>query len=460
MATNVIKKGLDLPISGGPVQRIEPGATVSRIAILARDYPFMKPRMHVQAGEAVKRGQVLFEDRKTEGVRYTSPGAGTVVAIHRGERRALRSVVVELTPPEAKGQPADADHQEFSSFSGRDVRDLDGPAVRDLLVESGLWTAIRRRPFSIVPAPTEACHSIFVTAIDTNPNGADPSVVLEGKQEDLQRGLWALSMLTEGPVFVCRTENAPISDLGDAPRLQVEEFRGPHPAGLAGTHIHLLDPVDREKSVWYVGCQDVVAIGRLVTTGKLDVERVVALGGPVVKNPRLLATRLGASIDALVDRELTEGEVRVISGSVLYGHRAMGEVEGYLGRYATQISCLAEDSRREFLGWMRLGFGSYSTVRAFASSFGFSRRFDLTTSAHGGHRAMVPIGMFERVMPLDIMPTFLLRALLSGDLERAEALGCLELDEEDLALCSFVSPGKEDYAPALRRNLLEIWKEG
>ena len=460
MAIHVIKKGLDLPITGAPEQRIEPGAPVSRVAILARDYPFMKPRVHVQIGDTVKRGQILFEDRKTEGVRFTSPGAGTVAAIHRGERRALRSVVVELTPSEVEGRPADADHQEFSSFSERDVRSLDGPAVRDLLVESGLWTAMRRRPFSKVPAPTETCHSIFVTAIDTNPLGADPSVVLEGKQEDLQRGLWALTTLTDGPVVVCRAKNAPVPDLGDAPRLEVEEFRGPHPAGLVGTHIHMLDPVNREKSVWYVGAQDVVAIGRLVATGELDVERVVSLGGPVVRNPRLLATRLGASVDALVEGELEQGEVRVVSGSVLYGHRSMGEVEGYLGRYATQLSCLAEDRRREFFGWVRPGFNRFSTVRAYASSLGFSRLFDFTTSAHGGHRAMVPIGMFERVMPLDIMPTFLLRALLADDLERAEALGCLELDEEDLALCSFVSPGKEDYAPALRRNLLEIWKEG
>ncbi len=459
MAVHVIKKGLDLPITGKPVQVIESGPPVERVAVLADDYPFMKPRMHVAVGDAVKRGQLLFEDRKTEGVRFTSPGAGTVVAIHRGARRALRSVVVELGPTEVSGETVAEDHVEFSNFTGREVADLDGSSIRDLLVESGLWTSIRRRPFSKAPSPTETCHSIFVTAIDTNPLSPDPEVVLKGKVDDFNRGLQALSSLTDGPVFLCCGTGTQLTG-GGAPRVQLEEFSGAHPAGLAGTHIHLLDPAHREKAVWYIGYQDVAAIGSLFATGKLPAERVVALGGPLVRRPRLLATRVGAATETLAAEELFPGDARLISGSVLYGRRAMGEVEGYLGRFSNQISCVAEDRRRWFLGWMLPGWDLFSVTRAYASCLRSSKtRYDFTTSTHGGHRAMVPIGSFERVMPLDIMPTFLLRALLMDDLERAEALGCLELDEEDLALCSFVSPGKEDYAPALRRNLYEIWKE-
>jgi Na+-transporting NADH:ubiquinone oxidoreductase subunit A len=460
MAVHVIKKGLDLPISGTPEQRIDSAPKVGKVAVLARDYPFMKPRMHVQVGDRVKRGQLLFEDRKTEGVRFTSPGAGTVAAINRGARRALQSVVVDLSPSERRGRADDSDHQQFASFTGRDVRSLDQNGVRDLLVESGLWVAIRQRPFSKVPSPSESCHSIFVTAIDTNPLAPDPEVVLEGRMEDFERGLWALSHLTEGTVYLCRAPGAKIEP-GDVPRVRVEEFSGKHPAGLAGTHIHFLDLVNRDKVVWYIGYQDVAAVGRLFETGKLPVGRVVALGGPPVMRPRLVAARLGASVETLIDEELFFGENRVISGSVLYGHVARGAVFGYVGRYANQISCISGDHRRHFLGWMAPGWDLFSMTRAYASSLrGRSTTYDFTTKAHGGHRAMVPIGAFERVMPLDIMPTFLLRALLVDDLERAEALGCLELDEEDLALCSFVSPGKEDYGPALRRNLLEFWKEG
>jgi len=230
MAVHVIKKGLDLPISGTPEQRIDSAPKVGKVAVLARDYPFMKPRMHVQVGDRVTRGQLLFEDRKTEGVRFTSPGAGTVAAINRGARRALQSVVVDLGPSERRGSADDSDHQQFASFTGRDVRSLDQDGVRDLLVESGLWTAIRQRPFSKVPSPSESCHSIFVTAIDTNPLAPDPEVVLEGRMEDFERGLWALSHLTEGTVYLCRAPGARIEP-GDVPRVRVEEFSGKHPAG-------------------------------------------------------------------------------------------------------------------------------------------------------------------------------------------------------------------------------------
>ena len=459
MAVHLIKKGLDLPIKGAPRQSYGNTPLVSKVAILARDYPFMKPRMHVQVGDQVKRGQLLFEDRKTEGVRFTSLAAGTVSAINRGARRALRSVVIDLTASERRGKPDDSDLQTFESFNGRAVSELDGQAVRDLLVESGLWTAIRQRPFSKVPSPASTCRSIFVTAIDTNPLSPDPEVVLDGQLDDFQRGLAAISRLTDGTVFLCRALGSKI-DPGDAPRVQVEEFKGKHPAGLVGTHIHLLDPVHREKVVWYIGYQDVAAIGRLFETGRLPVGRTVALSGPVVIRPRLLKTRLGAEVDPLIDEELFFGESRVISGSVLCGHRARGAGYGFLGRYATQISCLAEDHRRRLFGWMTPGRDLFSTTRAYLSGLrGRTAKYDFTTSTRGSHRAMVPVGLFERVMPLDIMPTFLLRALMMDDLERAEALGCLELDEEDLGLCSFVSPGKEDYAPHLRRNLFEIWKE-
>ncbi|HSL17916.1 MAG TPA: Na(+)-translocating NADH-quinone reductase subunit A [Methylomirabilota bacterium] len=460
MAVHTIKKGLDLPISGAPVQEVESGPPITRVALLAHDYQFMKPRMHCAEGETVARGKLLFEDRKTDGVLFTAPAAGTVVGINRGERRAFQSLVIELSPGEREGRPGDGDFQVFDSFTGDPVAELDGEQVKSLLVESGQWTAIRTRPFSKVPAPEESCRSIFVTAVDSNPLTADPEVVLADRHDDFNRGLEALAKLTEGPVFLCCRPGSSF-DGGGVERVRVEHFQGRHPAGLAGTHIHFLDPVGRGGSVWYVGYQDVAAIGSLFATGRVDVRRVVALGGPVVKRPRLLETRLGAEVGPLVEGELEPGNNRVVSGSVLHGFTAKGDVFGYLGRFANQISCLEEDDQRRFLGWIRPGYDRFSVTRAFLSALrGSSARYDFTTTTHGGRRAMVPIGLFERVMPLDIMPTFLLRALLMDDLERAEALGCLELDEEDLALCSFVSPGKEDFGPALRRNLLEIWKEG
>lgn len=454
MAVHVIKKGLDLPITGEPKQVIEEGRTVTRVAVMADDYPLMKPRMHVAEGDAVKRGQILFEDRKAEGVRFTAPGAGTVVAVNRGKRRVLQSVVIELSADDRGGEGPQVEFEHYAA-------DARGQALKDLLVESGLWPALRARPFSRVPSPKETCAALFVTAIDTRPLAADPAVVLKGSEKDFERGLAALATLTEGKTWLCKKAGAKIPS---AEGVSVAEFDGKHPAGLVGTHIHLLEPVSRAKIVWHIGYQDVVAVGRLLATGKLDTRRVVALGGPAVKNPRLLRTRVGASIDELVEGGLGDAENRVIAGSVFGGRAAMGPIFGYMGRYHNQITALREGRERVFFGWLRPGFDKYSLVRAFASRwFGGGEKksnYEFTTSTNGSHRAMVPIGMFEKVMPLDIMPTFLLRSLVKDDIERAEQLGCLELDEEDLALCSFVSPGKEDFGVALRRNLTEIWKEG
>lgn len=454
MAVHVIKRGLDLPITGEPQQVIEEGRTVTRVAALADDYPLMKPRMHVVEGDEVKRGQILFEDRKSEGVRFTSPGAGKVVAVNRGRRRVLQSVVIELSAEDAAG---DGPQVKLESYAA----DAKGKALKDLLVESGLWPALRARPFSRVPSPTESCAALFVTAIDTHPLAADPAVVLKGAEADFQRGLGALSTLTEGTTWLCKKAGASIPTVEG---VKVAEFEGKHPAGLVGTHIHLLEPVNREKIVWHIGYQDVVAVGRLLATGRIDTRRVVAIGGPTVTKPRLVRTRIGASIDQLVEGGLADVENRVVSGSVFGGRSARGDVFGYLGRYHNQISALREGRDRVFFGWLRPGFDQYSIVRAFAARwFGGGDKksnYEFTTDTNGSHRAMVPIGMFEKVMPLDIMPTFLLRSLVKDDIERAEQLGCLELDEEDLALCSFVSPGKEDFGVALRRNLTEIWKEG
>ncbi len=458
MGVHKIKKGLDLPLAGEPEHKVHPARQPRRVALVAEDYLGLRPTMLVSVGDEVRRGQQLFEDKKNPGVVYTSPGAGTVVAINRGERRAFQSVVIELNERERSGARDPEDAVGFEMYSGGDPAGLPVEEVRGLLLESGLWTALRRRPFSKVARLDDVPNSIFITAIDTHPHAPPLSLILEGREDEFRAGVTVLSRLTEGKVFLCKTPGLNLGDYNG--RVQVEEFEGKHPAGNPGLHIHLLDPVHREKVVWYIGAQDVLAIGRLFRTGQLDVERVVSFSGPVVKNPRLLRTRLGASLDDLVANELEPGDNRVISGSVLSGRTAMGEVFGYLGRYHQQISALHEGREREFLGWLMPGTEKFSVVNAFLSRLQKGRRFPMTTNLNGSERAMVPIGTYEKVNPMDIQPTYLLRALIVGDTERAEQLGCLELDEEDVALFTFVCPGKYDYGPILRGNLDEIEKEG
>jgi Na+-transporting NADH:ubiquinone oxidoreductase subunit A len=446
-----IKKGLDLPIHGEPDPDLVPGPEVSQVALIGPDYIGMKPTMEVQVGDKVKAGELLFTDKKTPGVRYTAPGAGEVVAVNRGEKRAFQSIVIELDGSQ--------DEVTFTSYRDRDFDSLTREEVRDLLVESGMWPVLRTRPYSKVPPPDSVPHSIFVTAIDTNPLSVDPATVIHSAEHDFVYGLNILRKLTDGPLHLCKAPDADLPGT-DLAFVKTHEFEGPHPAGLPGTHIHLVDPVSLSKTVWYVNYQDVISIARLFLTGRLDFERVISLAGPSVKNPRVIRTRQGASLTDLAKGELTGEDNRVISGSVLSG-RAAREPFNFLGRYHLQVSVLPEGTVREFLGWQMPGFNKFSVKRIFASAFnGKADKFDFTTSTGGSKRAMVPIGSYEQIMPLDIIPTFLLRSLIVEDTEQAQALGCLELDEEDLALCTFVCPGKYEYGPILRKNLTRIEKEG
>ena len=456
MSRHVISKGLDLPIAGEPEQVVEDAPPPPHVALVAADYIGMKPTMRVQVGDRVKRGQLLFEDKKTAGVGYTAPAGGEIVAVNRGDRRAFQSIVIALSDVERAGED---DSVSFESYSGRPVAEIDRDAVKALLLESGLWTSLRQRPFSRVADPALSPDAVFVTATDTNPLAPTPDIALEGREESFKTGVEALAKLTDGAVYVCRGAQSKIG-AGSNGQARVEEFQGPHPAGTVGLHIHTLAPVSRRRMVWHANYQDVAAIGALFETGKLDVTRVISTGGPAIARPRLLRTRMGASIDFLVGDDLTEGEIRVISGSVLSGRASEGDVFGYLGRYHLQISALNEGREREVFGWLAPGWNKFSVINAFTSRLIPGQKFRFTTTTNGSHRAMVPIGMYEKVMPMDILPTFLLRALLMQDIERAEELGVLELDEEDVALCSFVCPGKSDYGPLLRQMLTTIEKEG
>ncbi len=450
MTVHRVTKGLDIPISGTPEQVVQDARPVSTVALLARDYIGVKARLLVEPGDRVRTGQPLFEHRAYPDIRFVSPGDGVVEAVHRGEKRALQSVVVAIQP---SGDP-----HVFSAYGPNAGASRD--AARALLLESGLWTAFRTRPFSRVPAPDSIPHSVFVTAMDSQPLAPDVDVLMRGREDDFARGLAVLTQLTDGPVYVCRRPGSTLGGAAGAnPRIRVAEFAGKHPSGTVGYHIHVLDPVHREKTVWHAGAQDVARIGHLFATGRLDTTQVIALGGPQVTRPRLLRTRLGASTGELTTDELREGDARVVSGSILTGDRADDAVHGFLGRFHQQISVLAEGGAREFLGWLAPGAGAFSVFPAFLSSLLPRRQFPLDTSLHGSRRAMVPIGAYERVMPMDIMPTHLLRALTVGDLEWAEELGVLELDEEDLALCAFVCPGKYEHGAALRRALTAIAAE-
>lgn len=443
-----IKKGLNLPIEGAPEQKVHPGPTVTKVAVLGEEYNGMRPTMHVKVGDVVKKGQMLFEDKKNPGVKFTAPAAGEVIEVNRGARRVLQSVVIKVQGDE---------EITFQAFDDASLASADRSTISDLLVESGAWTAIRTRPYSKNPALGSTPSSIFVSAMDTNPLAADPQIIIAKRKDDFVTGLKVLAKLTDGKVFVSKAPGADVHT-GDA-SVDVNEFAGPHPAGLVGTHIHHLDPVGLKKSVWHVGYQDVIAIGSLVKTGHLDSTKVVSIAGPAAKSPKLVSTVLGASIDELTADQKIDGPVRAISGSVLNGTTAAGP-QAYVGRYHNQISLLVEDTEKKLLGWIMPGSNQHSVTRAYLGHLSPKKLFNMTTTTNGSDRSMVPIGNYERIMPLDIIPTLLLRDLLSGDSDGAASLGALELDEEDLSLCTYVCPGKYNYGPVLRECLTKIEEEG
>ena len=443
-----IKKGLDLPITGAPQQIIEDGKPVRSVAILGEEYVGMRPTMHVQVDDRVKKGQILFEDKKNPGVIFTAPAAGVVKAINRGARRVLQSVVIDI----------DGDEQEtFAKFSSAELLNLSREQVQKNLVDSGMWTALRTRPYSRSPKLDSEPRAIFVNAMDTNPLAADPVAIINENQQAFVDGLKVVSRLTKGKLYVATAPNAHV-EMGDAP-VTHETFKGPHPAGNVGTHIHFLEGASFTYEVWHLSYQDVIAFGKLFTTGELFTDRVVAVGGPAAVKPRLVRTRLGANLAELMVGEVEAGNQRVVSGSVLNGHKADGP-HAFLGRFHNQVTLLGEGDEKLPLGWIWPGKNMHSITRAYLGHIIPGKKFAMTASTNGSSRAMVPIGNYERVMPLDMVATLLLRSLVSGDIETAQELGCLELDEEDLALCTYVCPGKYEYGTALRKVLTTIEKEG
>jgi Na+-transporting NADH:ubiquinone oxidoreductase subunit A len=442
-----ITEGIDIPIAGTPSQTITKTKSTNFVALVGSDYIGMLPSMRVKVGVKVKKGQALWEDKKNPGVTFTAPASGIITAINRGNKRKLNSLVIEVDDT--------IEPESFTKYNIEDLPRLSRETIQQQLNNAGLWVALRTRPFSKVPALNSTPNSIFVTAMDTHPLAANPETIIAKHLQDFINGLTILKQLTDGKVFVC---TAPEVDIPSNSAKQVK-FSGPHPAGLVGTHISYLDPVSTDKTVWHIGYQDVIAVGKLFVHGKLHTSRYISIAGPKVKKPRIVETNLGAQLSSLLLNELKVGKNRVISGSVFGGYTAENDLN-YLGRYHNQVTVLADTEKRLFLGWANPTIDRFSILNVLTSKLFKNRLFNFSTTTNGSERAILPIGNYESVMPLDILATPLLRAIVVGDTDTAQKLGVLELDEEDLALCTFVCAGKYEYAPILRKCLDMIEKEG
>jgi len=433
-----LRRGMDLRVAGtrASVTSAEVPGPVQTVALLGADYPGLKPVIQVASGDRVTLGQPLLHDRHDTALRFTAPGTGVVTTIAFGNRRVLQSIVVRLDDDRPRQRVAEP----------LDPATAESAQIRERLLGSGLWTALRTRPFSRVPASGDTPDSLFVTAIDTAPLAHDPRQVIARRPDAFRSGVIALTRLSTGTVYVCRAPGAPLP-LPDTPQVVDAVFSGPHPAGLPGTHIHHLRPASASRTVWHLGYQDVIAIGELLTTGILDMTRTVALVGAVAA-PCLYATRLGASITDLFTT--ADPALRVLSGDPLAGREVRG-ADAWLGRYHQQVTVLREPDPSGAFRWLGAALAAVGPrIRSGARS----------TRLYGRPTGMLPVDGFERVLPLDLLPSPLLRALLLRDTATAVGLGCLELAEEDLALCSYLCPARQDYGAALRATLDDYRRNG
>ena len=435
----VLRRGLDLPIPGAPAPVVEAGPRPSEVALVGSDHPGTRMTLRVAEGDRVKLGQPLAVDRRCPEIRFVSPASGVVRTARPDERGRPALVVVKV---ESEDDRSDL------PFDGADVEAVEGLSRSELidrLLVSGEWASLHERPGGRIPGPDHEPDALLVCLTDTNPLAGATGTILEGREDDLRVGVAALSKLTAGPTFVTLPPDvdAPLDGL---PRVRCFTFDGPHPAGLPGTQIHHLFPLRDGRRVWHVGAQETLAIGRVLRTAEIETDRIVALGGPLVRRPRLLRTRIGADLEQLVQGELLPGDCRVVSGSPLSG-RLAARPESYLGRNHHQISVLPEHDEHAHSGWLLPFFGRKRRVPP------WRRRLSWSTERHGTPSAMLPLDFFDSVSPLRLPIGLLLRALAAGDHEAARRLGAGQLVEEDLALFSYLCPAKLEYGELLRATL-------
>ncbi|MCK5067585.1 MAG: Na(+)-translocating NADH-quinone reductase subunit A [Bacteroidales bacterium] len=444
-----IKRGLDIKMNGQAEKIYVKAPRALTYAIKPGDWHGLTPKIIPKLCDEVKVGTPIFYDKYHPEVKFTSPVSGILSSINRGERRRIVEVVVE-----ADGKDT------AESFLQADPATLKREQVVENLLESGLWPVIRRRPYSVIARTGEVPKSIFISAFDTAPLAPDFDFLLKDSEEDFQWGINALKKLTEGKVHLNLDGRYPsVRTLNNIKGVEINRFKGPHPAGNVGIQIHKLDPINKGEVVWVVQPQDVLAIGRLFRTGLYDPSVVVALTGARVEKPRYFRTIRGAAVAPLLEKQLKEGDNRVISGSVLNGKQIDAE-KGYVGFLDSQLTVIREGNYYELFGWMLPGFKKMSVSRSFASTWlAPNRKFDMDTNYHGGERAFVMTGEYEKVLPMDIYPMQLLKAILVNDIDKMEQLGIYEIDEEDLALCEFVCTSKTPVTKIVRDGLRALRKD-
>ncbi|MGQ9620673.1 MAG: Na(+)-translocating NADH-quinone reductase subunit A [Bacteroidales bacterium] len=442
-----LKKGFDIKLSGSAEKNIGGEIKSELYGVRPPDFPGLIPKMYVRQGDKVKAGTTLFIDKQRPEVRFASPVSGTVMAVNRGEQRRILEVTVKR------------EGDDFEDYGKADVTQLSREDIKQKMLMSGLWPVMRQRPYHIIANPSATPKSIFISGFDTAPLAPDLNFIMDNSPADLfQTGLNAVAKLTEGKVnLVLNGARKPSHVLENAAGVSISYFSGPHPAGNVGVHIHHLDPVNKGEIVWYINLQDVIAVGRLFAEGIYRHDRIIALTGSEVINPQYYRVCNGIALKEITRSNLRDGEQRIISGNVLTGSNT--GINGFLGFYDSMITVIPEGRYHEFFGWAKPGINKFSHSRAFLSSFFRKKEYKLDTNLHGGRRAFVMTGLYEKVVPIDILPMQLFKAIIAEDIDAMENLGIYEVAEEDFALCEFICPSKIEIQSIIRQGIELMIKE-
>jgi Na+-transporting NADH:ubiquinone oxidoreductase subunit A len=436
-----LKKGLDIKLNGA-AEKVLAGEVVERLhGVKPVDFPGLTPKLNVREGEKILAGSPLFHDKLRPEILFTSPVSGEVLLINRGDRRKLLEIVVRR------------EGDEFVDFGKADPAGLDRGKIKESLLKSGLWPSIRQRPYNVVANPEDVPNDIFISGFDTAPLAPDLSFIMNNSSEgSFRTGIAALRKLTDGKInLILNGKNNNSELLKNASDVEISYFSGPHPAGNVGVQIHNIRPINKGDKVWTINLQDVLSVGRLFEEGVYRHDKIIALTGSEVKNAQYYRIRSGTSISSIVKENVKQGNLRYISGNVLTGTRI--EPEGYLGYYDSQVTVIPEGNYYEFFGWMLPGLNKFSFSKTFASSLLPRKSYSLDTNLHGGERAFVMTGQYEKVVPMDIYPMQLLKAILAEDIEMMENLGIYEIAEEDFALCEYICPSKVEIQSIVRRGI-------
>ena len=441
-----ISKGLNINLKGAPANEMTSVAAPKLYALMPSDFTRVTPKVVVKPEDAVKAGDALFIDKANPEIQFVSPVSGKVVAVNRGERRRVLSVVVE-----SDGK------FESVEYKAKDIHSLSADEVKADLLKAGLFAFLRQRPYDVIADPKDTPRAIYVSAFDSKPLAVDFEVALKGNEDDFQAGLDALSRLAPVHLGICACQKA--TALTVAKNVTTTVFSGPHPAGNVGVQINKTAPVNKGEVVWTIAAEDVIFIGRFFNKGKIDFTRTIAVAGSEVKNPSYSKVVLGAQLTTLLAGRLNnEYELRIIDGNVLTGKKTTAD--GFLGAFSTQVTVIPEImGGDEMLGWAAPRFGMYSTSRSYFSWLFPKRKYAIDASIKGGERHMIMSNEYDKVFPMDIYPEYLLKAIITGNIDKMEQLGIYEVAPEDFALCEFVDSSKLELQRIVREGLDKLRAE-